>query len=123
MRHERFPLRRGIRRKAEDDAREGVVSHFGPVVPQKHPSDRFSGHTYVSARAQAYPGRLVDRRPRSGALRRLNELGVLSELHTISWVSGGTIGAVQLGAVTARSGTLRASRIPDWDHSALRPAT
>lgn len=50
-----------------------------------------------------------------GALRRLNELGVLSKLETISSVSGGSITAAALAT------TLASGRPLDWDRDVVAP--
>src|SRR4029077_16907184 len=50
-----------------------------------------------------------------GALRRLNELGVLSKLDTISSVSGGSITAAALATALAGGGPL------DWDRGVAAP--
>ncbi len=54
-----------------------------------------------------------------GALRRLNELGVLSRVRTISSVSGGSIAA----AFVARAWYLRVAHVPpsDWDAIVREP--
>ncbi len=60
-----------------------------------------------------------------GAMRRLNELGILSTVDTITSVSGGSIAAAfvaahlagNLGGVWPEPGT----RVPDFDHGIARP--
>lgn len=55
-----------------------------------------------------------------GALRRLNELGVLSEVETISSVSGGSVFSGHL-ADNVRPWPERGDVISDWDHRVAQP--
>lgn len=55
-----------------------------------------------------------------GALRRLNELGVLSAVDTISSVSGGSILAAHL-ATTIPDWPDRGNAVPDWDRHVAEP--
>jgi NTE family protein len=56
-----------------------------------------------------------------GALRRLNELGLLPRLRTVASVSGGSIAAAQLATALARLTPPPSGPIPDWDGLVARP--
>lgn len=56
-----------------------------------------------------------------GALRRLNELGLLPQLRTISSVSGGSIAAAQLATALARLDVPASGPITDWDSLVAGP--
>lgn len=55
-----------------------------------------------------------------GALRRLNELGILSRIDTITSVSGGSIIAAHLASYLVSS-PLVGDRIPDWERGVAAP--
>lgn len=55
-----------------------------------------------------------------GALRRLNELGILSALDTITAVSGGSILAAHLAAAI-RPWPAPGESLPDWDVRVATP--
>jgi NTE family protein len=55
-----------------------------------------------------------------GALRRLNELGILSQVEAISAVSGGSIVAAHL-AERVRVWPARGELVPDWDATVAGP--
>ncbi|MGE5230469.1 MAG: patatin-like phospholipase family protein, partial [Deltaproteobacteria bacterium] len=56
-----------------------------------------------------------------GALRRLEELGILRRVSAISSVSGGSIFSAFLATRLARSGRPLAEGIPDWQHEVADP--
>jgi NTE family protein len=56
-----------------------------------------------------------------GALRRLNELGILGRLRTITSVSGGSIAAAHLATVLASLPEPLAGPLADWDALVARP--
>lgn len=58
-----------------------------------------------------------------GALRRLNELGVLSRVDTITSVSGGSLAAAQLATHVARLGAWPepGQPVPDWEDGVVKP--
>ena len=53
-----------------------------------------------------------------GALRRLNELKILSTVRTVSSVSGGSIAAAHLATVIAQAGT---DGLEEWSQRVARP--
>jgi NTE family protein len=56
-----------------------------------------------------------------GALRRLNELGLLSSLRTVSSVSGGSIAAACLATAVAQCGQPGSGVLPDWAERVEQP--
>jgi NTE family protein len=56
-----------------------------------------------------------------GALRRLNELGLIGQLRTVTSVSGGSIAAAHLATVLARRPEPPSGPIPDWETLVARP--
>jgi NTE family protein len=56
-----------------------------------------------------------------GALRRLNELGVLARLKTITSVSGGSIMAAHLATVIAKAGLPKPEDNDAWEERVVKP--